>query len=156
MRPASLHLTSSKHAVPGHQRAASIIEVLIVVAIIGIATTLAIPMYQVYTIRAQVSQGLVLSATHKIAIAAFHHDHGAFPTDNTAANLSTPGSYATKYVASISVDGAEVEIEYGNSAHQQLAGRKVTLTANEIQGSVHWSCSSGGSIPDDHLPPACR
>jgi len=132
------------------------IELLIVVAIIGIATTMAIPIYQIYTIRAQVAQGLVLSASHKLAVTAFHHDHGAFPADNSAARLAPPDAYAGKYVDSISVAGAVVSIQYGNQANPRISGRIVTLTASDILGSVKWICTSGGTIQDDHMPPACR
>lgn len=132
------------------------IETLIVIAIIGIATTLAIPLYQVYTIRAQVAQGLVASGQHKTAITAYFDSYGNYPIDNATAELAPPDAYSSKYIDSIAVDGAVISIHFGNRAHQQINGRSVTLTANDFQGSVHWTCSSGGSIPDDHLPPACR
>ena len=151
-----MHHSFRECDISNRERGASIIEILIVVAIIGIATTLAIPMYQIYTIRAQLAQGLVLSGTHKLAVAAFHHDNGAFPANNTEASLAPPDDYASKYIESISIDGAVVSIEYGNKAHEQIAGRIVALTANRIQGSVQWTCSSDGAIPDAHMPPACR
>lgn len=151
-----MHHSFRKCDIPNRERGVSIIETLIVVAVIGIATTLAIPMYQIYTIRAQISQGLVLSGTHKLAVASFHHDNGAFPANNAHVSLAPPTDYASNYVASISIDGAEVAIQYGNKAHQQITGRTVTLSASDIVGSVQWSCSSGGAIPDDQMPPACR
>jgi len=132
------------------------IELLIVVAVIGIATTLAIPIFQIYTIRAQIAQGLVLSAPHKLAVTAFHNDNGAFPADNSAAKLAPPDAYASKYIDSISVAGAIVSIRYGNQVNPQIDGRMVTLTASDIFGSLKWTCTSDGTIPDDHMPPACR
>ena len=132
------------------------IEILVVIAIIGIATTLAIPIFQIYIIRAQIAQGLTLSAAHKLAVTAYHHDNGAFPADNSTAKLSPPGAYAGKYVESISVAGPVVSIQFGNQANPQIKDRIVTLTASGMSGSVHWTCSSGGAIQDDHMPPACR
>ena len=150
------HLSIKRSGPPNHRQGVSIIELLIVVAIIGIATMLSIPMYTSYIIRAQVSQGLILSGTHKHAVAAFHHDNGVYPSDNADANLAPANTYASKYVASIAIDGRVVSIEFGNQSNPQLNGRIVTLTARKIAGSVGWICSSGGAISDDHMPPACR
>jgi type IV pilus assembly protein PilA len=144
-------------ATPGHaQRGVSMIETLIVIAILGIATSMAIPIYQIYTIRAQIAQGLALSKPVSNALTAFHHNKGAFPADNTAADLLPPGNYGSKYVESISIAGPVIEIRFGNRAHSHILGRSLTLTANSNAGSVSFRCSSGGAIQDDHLPPACR
>ena len=132
------------------------IETLIVIAIIGIATTMAIPIYQIYTIRAQIGQGLVLAQPHKNAMTTFHQTNGAFPENNSVADLLSPDAYGSKYVASISVAGPVVEIRFGNQANPHILGRSVTVTANPTAGSVSWICTSGGTISDDHMPPACR
>ena len=92
----------------------------------------------------------------QIAIAEFHNENGAFPTDNTAAGLSAPGNYTGKYVSSVSVNDAVISILYGNDAHAQISGQVVTLTAADNLGSVSWACASGGVISDNHLPAACR
>jgi type IV pilus assembly protein PilA len=157
-RMGSQGLSMQMHAnmAASRQRGVSMIELLIVVAIIGIATTMAIPVYQIYTIRAQVAQGLVLSAPHKLALTTYNNANGAFPADNFAAKLAAPDAYAGKYVESISVAGAIVSIRYGNQANPQINGRIVTLTASNLSGSVKWTCTSGGAIVDDHMPPACR
>jgi len=138
------------------QQGFTLIELMIVVAIIGILAAIAIPAYQRYTIRAQVAEGLSLSGPFKTAIAEFHNNNGAFPTDNVAAGLSAPGDYAGRYVSSVTVNGPVVSIQYGNSANAQINGRIVTLTAIDNLGSVGWDCSSGGAILDELLPPACR
>ena len=138
------------------QQGFTLIEMMLVVAIIGILTAIAIPAYQRYTIRAQVAEGLSLSGPFKPAIADFYNNNGAFPPDNDAAGLFAPGDYAGKYVSSITVNGAVVSIQYGNSANAQISGRIITLTAIDNLGSVGWDCSSGGAIPDDFVPPTCR
>lgn len=138
------------------QRGFTLIELMIVVAVIGVLAAIAIPAYQRYAIRAQIAEGLGLSGPFKPAIVEFYNDNGAFPADNTAAGLAAPGDYAGEYVSSITVNGPTVSIQYGNSANAQINGRTVTITAIDNLGSVAWDCSSGGAIPDEYLPPTCR
>lgn len=138
------------------QQGFTLIELMIVVAIIGILATLALSTYQRYTIRAQVAEGLNLSAPFKTAVAEFVHTTGAFPTDNTDAGLSAPGDYIGKYVNSVSVTGAVVSIQYGNDAHAQISGQTVILTAMNNGGSTSWTCTTGGVIPIIYLPTVCR
>ena len=138
------------------QQGFTLIELMIVVAIIGILAASAIATYHRYTIRAQVAEGLNLTAPFKTAVAEFHFTNGAFPTDNTDAGLGVPGNYIGKYVESISVNGAVVSILYGNDAHLQISGEIVTLTAMNNDGSVSWACASDGVIESIYLPSACR
>jgi len=138
------------------QQGFTLIELMIVVAIVGTLAAIAIPAYQGYTIRAQVSEGLGLSSPFKPAVAEFFNNNGSFPADNSAAGLEAPGDYAGKYVSSVSISGDVVSIQYGNSANARITGRTVTLTAIDNLGSMSWDCSSGGVIPDEYLPSACR
>jgi len=138
------------------QQGFTLIELMIVVAIIGILATIAIPTYQRYTIRAQVAEGLNLTAPLKTAVAEFLYSNGAFPTDNADAGLSAPGNYTGKYVNSVSVNGAVVSIQYGNDAHVRISGQTVILTAMNSGGSVNWTCTSGGVIANIYLPSACQ
>ncbi len=138
------------------QHAFTMIELMIVVAIIGVLAAFAIPAYQSYTIRAQVAEGLGLTGPLTLAIASYHNDNGTYPSDNTEAALPPPDAYAGRFVESITIDENVISIEYGNDANALISGHDVTLTATRTGGSVSWTCASGGFIPRSYLPPSCR
>ena len=143
------------------QQGFTLIELMIVVAIIGILAAIAIPAYQDYTIRAQVSEGLNLAGGAKAAISEVVMDSGVFPTSNDEAGLSAEGSIKGKYVSEVLVttDGI-IQVTYqGPSAHSVLVSAPgiLNLSPTTNAGSVEWTCeSTDGSIADKHLPAACR
>ena len=141
------------------QQGFTLIELMIVVAIIGILAAIAIPAYQDYTIRAQVSEGLNLSGGAKAAVTEYTMDTGRFPTDNNLAGISAMGDISGKYVTQVQVTNTAtsgiITVTYGGDAHALLAGNTLTLTGTTNAGSVEWACAGGG-IADKHLPAACR
>ncbi len=139
-----------------NQRGFTLIELMIVVAIIGVLASLAIPAYQSYSIRAQIAEGLTLSGPLQNAVAVFFNDNGVFPTDNAEASAETTDSYGGKYVSTISINNAVISIQYGNDANALINGQTVTMTAVNNEGSLSWNCASGGAISDNYLPAACR
>ena len=138
------------------QHGFTLIELMIVVAIIGILAAIAIPAYQNYTIRTQIAEGLTLTGPLKNALIAYHDDNGTFPADNDAAALETAANYAGAFVSSISVSGAAISIQYGNNANATIGGETVVLTAILHDGSVSWDCASGGVILNIYLPTSCK
>ena len=136
------------------QQGFTLIELMIVVAIIGILAAIAIPAYQDYTIRAQVSEGLNLTGGAKAAVTEFSMDTGRWPSDNASAGLSAMGDISGKYTTQVAVLAGVVTVTYGNDAHALIVGSTLIMTPTTNPGSVEWVCSSG--MADKHLPAACR
>ena len=142
------------------QQGFTLIELMIVVAIIGILAAIAIPAYQDYTIRAQVSEGLNLSAGAKAAVTEYFQDQGAFPSDNTEAGIEAANTILGKYVDSVTVAGNLITVTYSNTAPQSanlaINGASLTLTGTNNGGSVSWDCAAGAVLQPKWLPAACR
>jgi type IV pilus assembly protein PilA len=143
------------------QQGFTLIELMIVVAIIGILAAIAIPAYKDYTIRAQVSEGLSLASGAKAAVSEFYMDSGAFPTSNDEAGISAAASIVGRYATTVEVGAAGIiTVTYANATtHADLVGAgNLVLTpfANAGQASVTWDCDTGSTIPNKWLPAACR
>jgi type IV pilus assembly protein PilA len=139
------------------QQGFTLIELMIVVAIIGILAAVAVPMYLDYTVRSQIAEGLNVSGGAKAAATEFFQDRGVFPADNAEAGVEAAANIQGKYVSSVTVADDVITIQYGNDANAQILGETITFTADTTTaGSVKWVCASGGVIQDKHLPTACR
>jgi prepilin-type N-terminal cleavage/methylation domain len=141
------------------QQGFTLIELMIVVAIIGILAAIAIPAYQDYTIRAQVSEGLSLADGAKTAVAEFYSNRGAMPADNISAGLATNTSINGSYVTKVDVGATTgvIEVTYGNKANSKISGATLEVSATPSAGSIAWTCRAGGaSLPAKYLPSSCR
>ena len=130
------------------QQGFTLIELMIVVAIIGILAAIAIPAYQDYTIRAQVSEGMSLAAAAKAAVAEDFLNEGAAPTNRLDAGMTaTLTDTQGKYVQSVDVANGTIIIMYGNESNAQINGMTLGLTPYESADmSVIWKCG-GAPVP---------
>ena len=139
------------------QQGFTLIELMIVVAIIGILAAVAIPAYQDYTIRAQVSEGMALTSGVKTSVSEFVQTNGTFPTDNADAGIS--GTITGNYVSDVTNVDGEVTVEFSSndpqSANAQIDGLTMILSAVTTAGSVQWTCKAG-TIEAKYLPSSCR
>lgn len=128
------------------QQGFTLIELMIVVAIIGILAAIAIPAYQDYTIRAQVSEGMSLAAAAKTAVSESFLNTGAAPANRTVAGMTAnAGDTSGKYVSSVDVANGTIIITYGNEANAQISNQTLGLTPYETGDlSVVWKCGAAG------------
>ncbi len=143
------------------QQGFTLIELMIVIAIIGILAAIALPAYQDYTVRTQASEGTVLASGAKTAVAEFYNNTGRLPANNTSAGMSAATSITGKYVSQVTVStGGVVTARYNaTNANTAIQGKEVVLSPTTKAGSVEWKCKSatgGTAINLKYLPSSCR
>jgi type IV pilus assembly protein PilA len=142
------------------QKGFTLIELMIVVAIIAILAAIAIPAYQNYLIRAQVSEGAVLTDGAKTAVAEFYSVNGRLPKNPSSAGLpATAASVSGKYVSGVTLNSSGIITATFNSttANAKIQGAVFSLSPVTSAGSIAWSCSnSATTVSGQYLPTACR
>ena len=152
------------------QKGFTLIELMIVVAIIGILAAIAIPAYQDYTVRSQVTEGMNLASAVETGAAEYFANTGSFPTTLSAAGISS--SPSGKYVSAIGLNGA-ITVTYGNQVNAAVAGNTLGLTPYlSPNNDVVWVCgnhtapagvtiatgvtAATTNVLDKYLPQTCR
>ncbi len=156
-----------------NQKGFTLIELMIVVAIIGILAAIAIPAYKTYTVRAQVSEGLGFADAAKIAVSETYTSNGTWPGTNAAAGIDVAANLRSKYVSSVTV-GANgvITVAYGNDIDPAVtAGQTIVFTpALSPNKDISWICNThattgqvtpvvaatAGTLPSKYLPAVCR
>jgi type IV pilus assembly protein PilA len=136
----------------------TLIELMIVVAIIAILAAIALPAYQDYVIRSQVSEGAVLSDGAKTAVAEYYSNRGSAPTDNASAGLAASNSISGKFVYAVNVANGKITATFSATAPQRantkISGSTLIFSPTFSGGSTLWTCSS--AISTKYLPVICR
>ncbi len=137
------------------QKGFTLIELMIVVAIIAILAAIAIPAYQDYTIRAQISDGLSLASGSKTAVAEFYQNRGRYPSTNTSAGVAQSASIIGNFVTQTAIGASGIiTVKYGGQANSKITTSSIQLVPTDRGGSTEWDCTSG--IQDRYLPTQCR
>ncbi|HID7656017.1 TPA: pilin [Neisseria meningitidis] len=159
------------------QKGFTLIELMIVIAIVGILAAVALPAYQDYTARAQVSEAILLAEGQKSAVTEYYLNHGKWPGGNSDAGVATSASdIKGKYVQSVEVAKGVITAEMKSTGvNKEIQGKKLSLWAKRQNGSVKWFCGQpvtrNANNTDDvaktgtdtttnintkHLPSTCR
>ncbi|MBJ7791216.1 prepilin-type N-terminal cleavage/methylation domain-containing protein [Neisseria meningitidis] len=155
------------------QKGFTLIELMIVIAIVGILAAVALPAYQDYTARAQVSEAILLAEGQKSAVTEYYLNHGIWPGDNNSAGVATSTDIKGKYVQKVEVKNGVVTAQMASSnVNNEIKDKKLSLWAKRQNGSVKWFCgqpvtraakaddvandNSNNGINTKHLPSTCR
>ncbi len=137
------------------QKGFTLIELMIVIAIIGILAAIALPAYQDYTKRARVGEALSLAGGAKTAVTEFYSSNNTWPIDNTAAGLPNAGDINGNTVSSVTVASGKITVAVNNKVE---SGKVLVLSPSAAAGSVTWNCkpAAGTTLDVKYLPSECR
>jgi type IV pilus assembly protein PilA len=142
------------------QQGFTLIELMIVVAIIAILAAIAISQYQDYVIRSQIAEGTSLIDGMKTAVAEFYNNTGRMPPSNVSAGLAVPEAIVGNYVNMVNAANGRVVATYSSTsprrANTPINGATLTYSAVTHEGSISWECNKSGALLDKWVPQNCR
>ncbi|HFA1116770.1 TPA: pilin, partial [Neisseria gonorrhoeae] len=119
------------------QKGFTLIELMIVIAIVGILAAVALPAYQDYTARAQVSEAILLAEGQKSAVTEYYLNHGKWPKDNTSAGVASASDIKGKYVKEVEVKNGVVTAKMASSnVNKEIKDKRLSLWGRRENGSV--------------------
>ncbi|EMS1274966.1 pilin, partial [Neisseria gonorrhoeae] len=123
------------------QKGFTLIELMIVIAIVGILAAVALPAYQDYTARAQVSEAILLAEGQKSAVTEYYLNNGKWPADNGAAGVASSADIKGKYVKEVKVENGVVTATMkSDGVNNEIQDKRLSLWGRRENGSVKWFC----------------